>query len=410
MNLRAALKTPWGKIALLLILLLTCGLCGFGVLKGEDIPVISLAAENIPNPYSEAIMIAGLVGMGLVALLMALSRHWIMLVVIPVGMAIQFLFFFGKPVPNTLTATWLTLLILLTIGFLYQRGKRKEGPPSRIVVALEGLMEGMLSFMTDAVGDKARAFLPLVATFFLFIAISNWCGILPGFGSVGVWAVHHGPAEAHAAEHDEEILAEHGDDAEHSEEVDPEQHDADSEHGDDAAGEHGEESAAGHEELALVPFFRSANAHLSTTLALALVSVGAAQYFGFKMQGRHYLDKYINFRASSPKPDPESLQGLEGIITKAARVLEIVINGAVGLIEIVLEALKVLPFSFRLFGNIFAGEVLLFVVSYLFAYIFPLVFLGLEVFVGLIQGLIFAMLTLVFFSIATTSHHGDEAH
>ena len=128
------------------------------------------------------------------------------------------------------------------------------------------------------------------------------------------------------------------------------------------------------------------------------------------MQGRHYLDKYINFRASSPKPDPESLQGLEGIITKAARVLEIVINGAVGLIEIVLEALKVLPFSFRLFGNIFAGEVLLFVVSYLFAYIFPLVFLGLEVFVGLIQGLIFAMLTLVFFSIATTSHHGDEAH
>jgi F-type H+-transporting ATPase subunit a len=91
-----------------------------------------------------------------------------------------------------------------------------------------------------------------------------------------------------------------------------------------------------------------------------------------------------------------------------ARGMEIVINGIVGLLEIILEALKVLPFSFRLFGNIFAGEVLLFVVSYLFAFVFPLVFYGLELFVGVMQGLIFAMLTLVFFSIATTSHHGEE--
>jgi F-type H+-transporting ATPase subunit a len=80
------------------------------------------------------------------------------------------------------------------------------------------------------------------------------------------------------------------------------------------------------------------------------------------------------------------------------------------LIEIALETLKVLPFSFRLFGNIFAGEVLLFVVSYLFLFIFPIIFLGLELFVGLIQGLIFTMLTLVFFSLATTSHQGEESH
>jgi F-type H+-transporting ATPase subunit a len=407
MNLRAALKTRWGILTLVLILLGTCVLCGFGLLKGEDLPVISLAAENIPTPHAQTIMIIGFIGMGLVMLLMALSRHWVMLVVIPVGMAIQFLLFYGKPVPNTLPATWLTLLILLTIGFLYQRGKRKEGPPSRLVVALEGLIDGMLSFMTDAVGENARLFLPLVATFFLFIAISNWCGILPGFGSVGVYVEHHGVEEAHAAEqgevvveHDEETAAEHGEDAEHSEEVDPEHHDADAEHAEEDE----------HEDLALVPFFRSANAHLSTTLALALISVGAAQYYGFRLQGRHYLDKYINFRASSPKPDPESLQGLQGAISRAARVLEIVVNGAVGLIEIVLEALKVLPFSFRLFGNILAGEILLFVVSFLFAYIFPLVFLGLELFVGLIQGLIFAMLTLVFFSIAATAHHGEESH
>ncbi|NIV35224.1 MAG: F0F1 ATP synthase subunit A [Anaerolineae bacterium] len=179
------------------------------------------------------------------------------------------------------------------------------------------------------------------------------------------------------------------------------------EHGDEeaVAAEHGEE-----EELELIPFFRSANAHLSTTLALALVSVVATHYFGFKVLGAPYSRKFLNFRASSPKPDPATQQGLQGTISKLARVIEIGVNGIVGLLEIILESLKILPFSFRLFGNIFAGEVLLFVVSYLFAFIFPIIFLGLELFVGLIQGLIFAMLTLVFFSISTTAHHGEESH
>ncbi|RLC78459.1 MAG: hypothetical protein DRJ03_25190, partial [Chloroflexi bacterium] len=172
-----------------------------------------------------------------------------------------------------------------------------------------------------------------------------------------------------------------------------------------AVAEHGEGEE--HVEMELVPFFRSANAHLSTTLALAIVSVAAAQYFGFKALGASYLHKYLNFRASSPKPDSSTQKGLEGIISKFARGVEIVVNGIVGLLEIILEVLKVLPFSFRLFGNIFAGEVLLFVVSFLFAFVFPIIFLGLELFVGLIQGLIFAMLTLVFFSIATTGH-GDH--
>jgi F-type H+-transporting ATPase subunit a len=304
-------------------------------------PAISLAAEEIPLPFN-------LPG-------------------------------FGNHIPNTLPSTWLTMVILIGVGLAYNRAQKNEGSPSRFQVAIEAFAEVMISFMRNAVGDKARLFFPLVATFFLFIAVSNWCGILPGFGSVGVWALHH-TEEAIVAEHDE-----------HAEET--------------TATEHGEE---GHGEMILVPFFRSANAHLSTTLALAFVSVVAAQYFGFKAQGRHYLDKYINFRASSPKPDPATQQGMQGAVSKIARVVEIVVNGIVGLLEIILEALKVLPFSFRLFGNIFAGEVLLFVVSYLFVFVFPIIFLGLELFVGLIQGLIFSMLTLVFFSIATTSHHGGE--
>ncbi len=343
MNLGAAIKTPRGRVILIVIVLATAILCGLGLMKGEEMPVISLAAENIPLPFS-----------------------------LPL---------FGDHIPNTLPSTWLTMLILIVLVALpYYRAVRKSGPPSRFVVAIEMVAEGMLDFMKNAVGDKARIFFPLVATFFFFIAISNWCGILPGFGSIGVRVAHHAEEAAaaeHAVEEAEEVT-------EHSETVE-------------------------HEELILVPFFRSANAHLSTTLALAIVSVVAAQYFGFKMLGTSYLSRYLNFRATSPKPDPDQ-KGLQKITSRFARIVETVVNGIVGLLEVILEALKVLPFSFRLFGNIFAGEVLLFVVSYLFAFIFPIVFLGLELFVGLIQGLIFAMLTLVFFSIATTSHHEESHH
>ena len=80
-----------------------------------------------------------------------------------------------------------------------------------------------------------------------------------------------------------------------------------------------------------------------------------------------------------------------------------------GCLEMVAEVAKIVSFSFRLFGNIFAGEVLLLVVSFLVPYVVPLPFLFLEIFVGFIQALVFAMLTLVFLKMAATAH-GEEAH
>jgi len=345
MNLKAALKTKRGRLVLVGVVLALVTLFGVGALRGEELPVISLAAENIPLPFSVPLL--------------------------------------GDHIPNTLPATWLTMVILIVVALLYNRAVKKEGPPSRFRVAVESISEGMLGFMEGVGGEHVRDFFPLVATFFLFIAISNWCGILPGFGSIGVEVAHHAEA-ASAVEHVDE-----GEEA--------------------VADEHSEAAEHGEEETELIPFFRSANAHLSTTLALALISVAATQYYGLKIQGKSYLNKYFNFQASSPKPE-EPKEGLEGAISKFARVVEMVVNGIVGLLEILLEALKALPFAFRLFGNIFAGEVLLFVVSYLFLFVFPIIFLGLELFVGLIQALIFSMLTLVFFSMAATSHHGDESH
>lgn len=130
----------------------------------------------------------------------------------------------------------------------------------------------------------------------------------------------------------------------------------------------------------IVPFIRSTSADLNFTVALALISVLTIQIVGIASIGFFkYAGKFINF--SSP------------------------INFFVGILELISEVAKLISFSFRLFGNIFAGEVLLTVMTYLVPYIVPLPFLLLEVFVGLIQAVVFAMLTLVFLKMAAEETH-----
>jgi len=130
----------------------------------------------------------------------------------------------------------------------------------------------------------------------------------------------------------------------------------------------------GHE--VLVPFIRSSSADINFTLALALVSVIGTQIFGVVTIGFvKHIKKYISINP---------------------------IYSFVGLLEIFAELAKVISFSFRLFGNIFAGEVLLIVVTFLVPFIAPLPFLFLEIFVGFVQALIFATLTLVFLTMAST--------
>lgn len=132
------------------------------------------------------------------------------------------------------------------------------------------------------------------------------------------------------------------------------------------------------------PLFRPGTADLNTTLALALISIIVIQIVGLKTGGVHYLKKFFNF--SHP------------------------IKFFVGILELISEFAKIISFSFRLFGNIFAGEVLLTVMLMLMPYLAPLPFYGLETFVALIQAFIFAMLTLVFIKIAMTSHEPAHAH
>ena len=143
-------------------------------------------------------------------------------------------------------------------------------------------------------------------------------------------------------------------------------------------------------EEVLIPLFRSPTADLSTTVGLALITQVVAQYYGFKFQGKKYLKKFFNFSA-----DPDS-GWLKPVLSFA--------NGFAGILEFMGEFIKVLSFGFRLFGNVFAGEVLLMVISFLTAFLVVDVFIALELFVGAIQALIFSILSLIFYQMATQHH------
>ena len=143
--------------------------------------------------------------------------------------------------------------------------------------------------------------------------------------------------------------------------------------------------------------FRGATADLNTTLALGLFAVVSANVFGIIVVGGwNWFNKFINIKALLEIPGK--------IRHEPTIVLVNPITFFVGLIEIVSEIAKVASLSFRLFGNIFAGEVLIASISALVAFGVPLPFMFLEVIVGIIQALIFSILTLVYYTIASTEH------
>ena len=133
------------------------------------------------------------------------------------------------------------------------------------------------------------------------------------------------------------------------------------------------------------PFLRAPAADLNFTLALAIISFLTIELTGiFTLGALKYGGKFVNF--SSP------------------------VNFAVGIIELVSNLGRLVSFSFRLFGNIFAGEVMIVVAIYFMPYLLPVPLMAFEVFVGMIQAVVFSMLTLFFIKLAIMEPHGDEAH
>ena len=268
----------------------------------------------------------------------------------------------GSPITNTLLSTFIADAVLILIALFSVRGGHLI--PSGFYNFFELLVEFLWNMTESAAGKWARRMFPIMATIFLLVFTANMVKLLPGFESIG-WIEH---AEGSIKGYEVQPLF-----------------------GNVVAidGAHPVAEGAG-EGFTVVPFLRATATDLNFTFALAVVAVVSIQVFGFWALGLSYLKKFINVGTMISKP-------IFGFI-----------DFLVGLLELVSEFAKILSFGFRLFGNIFAGALLLSILGALTAVVVPSMLYGLEVFVGVIQAYVFSMLALTFMSQAVVSHHGDD--
>jgi F-type H+-transporting ATPase subunit a len=259
---------------------------------------------------------------------------------------------FGLPITNTLFCTWITILLVIII--VYFGTRKRELIPSGFQNFVEWGVEGILNLVVGVVGrEKARKFFPLVGTFFFFALFANLLDIMPGIDTIG-WVNLTQVHAAHLSPPTSIFLF-------------------------------------GAYTNKIVPWFRPPTTDLNVTFSMALISVVVTQIFGFMTLGaRAHLSKYFRVKALFT-------HGVQGPI-----------EFFVGLIELITEVARLLSFAFRLFGNIFAGSAVLAVFAFLVPALGDVIFIPFEIFVAVVQALIFALLTLVFMEIATTSEHEAE--
>ena len=292
---------------------------------------------------------------------------------------------------NTLFSAWVIIALLLIICFFATR--KIAMVPSGFYNFFEAIIEGIYNFVTGLAGEKnGRRFFPVIATFFIYIAFANWMSLTPIFNSIGAYVPLH--AEEDQFHEHAYVFKETGGISllmPKSEFVEIDAHDcAAGPAGDDCRHHAIDEAAAEHtgdgEKLGvLFPYLRGINTDLMTTLSFAIMSAIFVEYWGITSLGFFkYAGKFVNFK--SP------------------------ISFFVGILEFIAEMARLVSFSARLFGNMLAGEILLFVMTFLVGLAAPIlvVFYGLEVFVGAIQAFVFGTLTLVFAMLAVTSHDEHE--
>lgn len=247
-----------------------------------------------------------------------------------------------------LTNSVLSLILIMScvVVCLVIGSKFSVDNPSRGQLALESVYEGLGQVFTDitALPTKTVAY-SLVLTLFITLLTANWFGLLPIVGSIGLLA--HSPSDS-APTLVSCLKAR------------------------DCIWDIGSGTLIKTHEF--TPLFRAPSSDLAFTVAMALISVLFVNLYGGYKHRLSYFKKYLNF--SSP------------------------LNFFVGLLELISELGKIISFSFRLFGNIFAGEILLIVISFLTFGLAVLPFYGLEFFVGFIQAFVFFVLTSVFLSLA----------
>ena len=243
-----------------------------------------------------------------------------------VSFAAEPIFYVGSfKITNTILDTLIIDAILVSLSVFVSKNIKLI--PGKLQNGIEYIIESLYGLAESVASDRTAKIFPYFMTFFLFILLINWSGLIPGVGSIGFFHTIEGKKE-------------------------------------------------------LIPLVRAATSDLNLTLGLALVSLVATHVMSIGTVGiKDYLSRYFSL-------NPIFLY--------------------VGILEIIGEITKVVSLSFRLFGNIFAGEVVLSTVSSMFAFLFPLPFMLLEVIVGLVQALVFSMLTMAFMAVLTAPHHAPE--
>ncbi len=254
-------------------------------------------------------------------------------------------------ITNTLITSWLSIVVL--IGFFYFATRKIKLVPKGLQNMAETIIEFLLNFVEGVAGkENGRRFFPLVATIFLYVLLNAWLALFPVFNFIGISQLQADGTTIY------------------------------------------------------IPFLRSANTDINVPLMLALVSFCSVEYWGVTSLGlRYYLGKFFKFG--------QLLQGLGQLIRgKVKSAVSTIFYGAidafVGALELLSEFVRIISFTFRLFGNMMGGEVLLLTIPFLIPWVFSSIFYGLETFLGLIQAVIFGMLTLVFATMAVSRQEAEH--
>ncbi len=251
----------------------------------------------------------------------------------------------GFPITNTLLCTWITIILLAVVCYLGTR--RRDMIPSGLQNFVEWGVESLLKLVNQVVGGNREKAKRFFPLVATFFIFILFANLLDVIPGVDTIGTISDPvAQSHALFGF--LLVDY--------------------------------NYSNH----VIPWIRPATSDLNLTLAMALVSVITTQAFGFYTLGaKTHLSKYFNFRGP--------------------------VDFFVGIVEIISEAARIISFSFRLFGNIFAGSAVLAVFAFVLPFFADIAFIPLELFIAFMQALVFAMLTLVFMEIATSSHDVAES-
>ena len=263
---------------------------------------------------------------------------------------------------NTIPTLMVTIILLVVVAYFTNRSLKRSAETDLVPRGIGNLMEAILEILYNltegSAGSKwAKAIFPWFATILIYVLFANLLKLIPGFESIGILHPAHG--EGHAISPAGMLLA----------------------------------TKVEEGGYILAPFFRGISVDLNFTAALALIAVVMIQVIGFRAQGAGYLSKFFNTRRMFKVPFFGAMDFL------------------VGLLELISELSKILSFAFRLFGNMFAGIVLVAIVAGLLGKfsILPAMVMMFELFVGVIQAFVFGMLTMVFMAQATQGHGEEHA-